>query len=311
MSGLDELQKGLSIFNDSVQRFVTTNALSNASTELDKINQQTFEKEEQKIQAKQAISDQLALTLGGAGVPATTIQETAGRFGIGAERQAMTAEAQRSQGSQQQFQGGENAKQRKLQWDIANLKDPNAGRAEKLTKQTADRLERARKTFLSTSKGAFETVNKASMALRVLQAGNPIGDAAVGTWMARASSEVGALSNEDRELYMGSRGKAATAIRLIQMWKDGKLDKANRRDLMQLATLMEKKGRENLKGLAKQQAKSIKGVIKISGDDVDDQAIMDIIHPEDDFATEVTSGNGGSSQPAPAASPFMQFIRDK
>lgn len=311
MSGLDELQKGLSIFNDSVQRFVTTNALSNASTELDKINQQTFEKEEQKIQAKQAISDQLALTLGGAGVPATTIQETAGRFGIGAERQAMTAEAQRYQGSQQQFQGGESAKQRKLQWDIANLKDPNAGRAEKLTKQTADRLEKARNRFLSNGKGFFDSISKTDMAIKVLQSGNPIGDQAVGTLMAKAFGEVGALSDSDRAVYMGSKGLADNATRMINLWKSGKLDDSNRRDLIKLATVLNSKSKEKLKEFAKLQAKSVKGVIKAAGDDIDDETILNIINPEDDFATEATSGNGGSSQPAPSASPFMQFIKDK
>lgn len=309
MSGLDELQKGLGIFTDSVQRFVTTNALSNASTELDKINQQTFENEEQKLQARQAISDRLALTLGGAGVPATTIQETAGRFGIGAERQSMIAESQRSEASMQKFNSGENTKDRKLRWDIANLDKTGSGRAEaKLTQQTADRLERARQRFLQNSKGFFDSVSKSDMAIKVLQSGNPIGDQAVGTMMAKAAGEVGTLTDKDREIYMGSRAAAQTAMRLIERYKSGKLAVSDRRDLIQLATVMNKQAKAKLKTFAQAQAKSIKGVIKLAGDDVDDESIMNVIHPAEDFED---ASSGGSSQPAASGNDFMQFLKDK
>lgn len=318
MSGLDELQKGLSIFNDSVQRFVTTNALSNASMQLDNINEQVYKNEAEKQQAKQIVSDKLAMGLAQAGVPATTIEQTAGRFGIGADRQSMLTEAQRSEASQQSFNAVENAKDRQLKRDLAksSLEVQFGKNGTRLSTQTASRLERARKSFLNVGKKSIEAAGQAQTALQLLTSGNPVADNGIGTFMARASSEVGNLTEAEREMFLGSKSVPRWATRVIQRWASGNLANADRRDLIKLATTMKKAAEHRLNEYAKNEMDSVKTIIKVSGDSIDDKALSDAIFPRSDLTPTTTPGSmstdaNSSSSGNGGAPDFMKFLRDK
>lgn len=315
MSSLDELQQGLNIFHDSVQRFVTTNALSNASQQLDQINQQVFKNENEKLQARQAVSDSLAINLAGAGVPATTIQETAGRFGIGADRQSMVQEAQRSQESSQQFTASENAKNRQLERDLSKqkLEMMVSSTGGKLSNITANRLEKARKNFQQQSKVPLESYNKADIALKMLSAGNPVADTAIGNFLVRASGDVGNITEAEREVYFGSRSLPRWATRIIQRGANGKLTDADRADIMKFASIMRNVANDRLNKTADQEIGSVKTIIKVSGDNIKDNILRDAIFPQSDLAYNSASSQSATSPNSPAQ-PNMdvfKFLRDK
>lgn len=297
MSGLDDLKKGMDLFRDEVNRFVTTSALGNARKQLNNLSNQQL-KEDELMQAQQQVSDNLAMTLAGADVPATTIQQTAGRFGITAERRSVNQEAMKRQDDQQAFQGGENAKNRQLQRDLAKTTlEAQFGKAGKrLSAQTASRLERGRKNFLRVGKKALEAVNQSHTALSLLSSGNPVADQAIKTFMARATGEVGNLTEAEREMFAGSPQLHRQAKRIWDRYlRTGKLAPGDRKDLIHLATTMRNSNRTALRRVKDNEMKSIKAIVRVAGDDVSDEVLGDAIFSE---AEEITNNlpDGGSSK---------------
>jgi hypothetical protein len=102
-------------------------------------------------------------------------------------------------------------------------------------------------------------LNEINIALDILEAGNPVGDKAIVNFLARATGEVGALTEGDKEAFKGSSEITAKIKQLYQTYlADGKLTEENRQYLISFAKDMQDGNRRNkarrLEELADQKA---------------------------------------------------------
>ena len=110
----------------------------------------------------------------------------------------------------------------------------------------------------------------------ILELGNPIGDASVTTFMAKASGEVGALSEADKRPYGGSQAFNAKFQQAALNYAKGTLTDENRQFLMQLADTMGSKAQSNMKQRATQMSKQY-GQLR----DFTPEQIIDLVGYED------------------------------
>ena len=74
----------------------------------------------------------------------------------------------------------------------------------------------------------------------VLNSKNPIGDASITNFLARASGEVGALTEEDKKPFKGSRAILDSISRIGKEYATGRLTDSDRKYMMDLAEIYEK-----------------------------------------------------------------------
>lgn len=89
----------------------------------------------------------------------------------------------------------------------------------------------------------------------LIQSNNPIADAAIPTFMARASGEVGNLSEADKAPFGGSQSLSQRIIRTIEKAASGRLDETDRQFVLQLSDVMQRTAAFNFNRLAEQRAK--------------------------------------------------------
>ena len=77
--------------------------------------------------------------------------------------------------------------------------------------------------------------------------GNPITQEAAKTFAARASGEVGALSDQDRASFGGSKAIVARINQVMEQATTGKLSDENKKFMKELADKFENAGRRDLK----------------------------------------------------------------
>lgn len=97
---------------------------------------------------------------------------------------------------------------------------------------------------------------------------NPIAAAAIPTYMARASGEVGNLSEADKAPFGGSQAIKNRLEAALKQQATGQLTEANRTFLMQLSDTMEKSAEENLDRRAMEFANQYSRSSKISPHDL-------------------------------------------
>jgi hypothetical protein len=85
----------------------------------------------------------------------------------------------------------------------------------------------------------------ASTVLDLVRSENPLGHAAVPTFLARASGEVGALTEADKAPFGGSRSLSSRISQSVEQYKTGKITKENLQFIERLADTMQKNALKN------------------------------------------------------------------
>lgn len=85
----------------------------------------------------------------------------------------------------------------------------------------------------------------ASTVLDLVRSKNPLGHAAVPTFLARASGEVGALTEADKAPFGGSRAISSRISQAIEQYKTGKITQENLQFIERLADTMQKNAIKN------------------------------------------------------------------
>lgn len=87
---------------------------------------------------------------------------------------------------------------------------------------------------------------QSAITIRDMVNGNPITQEAARTFAARASGEVGALSDQDRAAYGGSKALISRINQFAQQAATGELTEENRKFMIQLADLFEKSAKRDI-----------------------------------------------------------------
>lgn len=135
-------------------------------------------------------------------------------------------------------------------------------------------------------KKSQQMIDGASTIEELATSDNPIAAASIPTFMARASGEVGNLSEADKAPFGGSRAIAERLEAAAVQAANGRLTSDNRAFILQLAELMKKRGRDNQVNLAKIRARQYS-----SG--------SDFLSEKDILATLVPEINESPSQAEP------------
>jgi hypothetical protein len=105
-----------------------------------------------------------------------------------------------------------------------------------------------------------ESIDSAKLIRGMVDSDNPIAAAAVPTIMARASREVGNLSEADKAPFGGSQAMLERLNQIIKTAGSGRMTEANKSYVRGLANLFEKNGRDAKKRLASERAKGYSSI---------------------------------------------------
>lgn len=115
-------------------------------------------------------------------------------------------------------------------------------------------------------KKAQQSIDAANTIRGLVDSGNPIAAAAIPTFMARASGEVGNLSEADKQPFGGSQAIYAKIEAAAKQAADGKLTAENAKFITDLSNIMEKRAQANIDKLARLRAKQYSGASDFMGE---------------------------------------------
>jgi hypothetical protein len=310
--GFDDLIKGATFLQGSLQQLAISNSVNDARERIAQINQQELDRSK-ALQASQQVANDLALRLAGSGANAATIEQTAGRLGITAPQETAQIADKERQGSQQEFTREENQKNRENQYAIASLgiEAAKESAGARMDQKQATFLKDYQKMFNQEARKIKSASNQAGLALEVLKAGNPIGDNAVGTFMARLSGEVGNLTEAEREMFKGSNATARKANSLVSKYKSGKISAADRADLIQLASVMTKANKRALDDVHSTVSKQAFKGLKAAGAKVNYKDVKEAIFEpsiDNEGTTDVPAGGMSAPEASGGSDDFMKYI---
>ena len=116
-------------------------------------------------------------------------------------------------------------------------------------------------------KKAQQSIDAANIIRELANSQNPIAAAAIPTFMARASGEVGALSEEDKAPFGGSRSIIERLQAVAQQSASGKLTAENAGFIRQLAGIMEQRAGSNMDSLARLRSRQYGKASDFLGED--------------------------------------------
>ena len=141
-----------------------------------------------------------------------------------------------------------------------------------VSKFTADPAVRKHQTALES----------AGMIAELANSGNPIAAGAIPTYMARASGEVGALSEADKAPFGGSQAILSRLEAAVTQKAAGKLTPDNQAFINQLSGIMAKRAKANMKSLARTRAKQYGK----ASDFLNEDEIYSTLYTDDDDSGE-------------------------
>lgn len=152
------------------------------------------------------------------------------------------------------------------------------------------------------------SIEAADTVIDLISSNNPIADSAIPTYMARASGEVGALTEADKAPFGGSQALLARIGQAFQQSKSGKLTPENREFVRQLAETMKASAVRNQINAAKKFSEQYSKV----GSYGTAQDIEATISPDLTMQTEPTTSPANPAAPPPSGlNPSSQNILDK
>lgn len=257
---LDSLLKGLDRFSAGMDRYAQNKAIGEATTQAEALATNAELDAEERVNQLDMLATNLRLKLMGAGASAA-VAETAGASIGMTPYQRATIEAN------QATQAAKSAR-------------TTAASESKAQQQLTDLKIGAQKDFPTVYKNVPDlqkSIDQAEMASDILSSNNPIGDTAIGTFMARATGEVGNLTEAEREVFRSSPALKARFDQLVTTWKSGRLSDENKRSIMDLARTM---GEASKRQLARQARDFATSRAKAIGGDVTPASILELVSPQ-------------------------------
>jgi len=117
---------------------------------------------------------------------------------------------------------------------------------------------------------AVQMATSANTITKLLEEGNPIADQSIPTFMARASGEVGNLSEADKAPFGGSRALVEMMSAVVEKAQSGQLTPENREFVKAVAQVFMRTANQNLRSIAQRNARQYSKASGISEKDVFD-----------------------------------------
>lgn len=146
-------------------------------------------------------------------------------------------------------------------------------RAEKLDQRTQDKILRTGERLSSVAKKNIEAYDQASTLIDLLEANNPLADNAVPTFAARATGEVGNLTEAERAAFGGSKAIQRKLARWAKAATTGKLTDADRGDLLKLSKILQKGAARGVRKKAGLLSKQLGSVLDLDPSEIENQIL--------------------------------------
>lgn len=250
---LDTLLKATRAFKEGISEFQTEQAVNDAREQL---NQLTYDEKNKGafLQQQAKVANDLALRLTAAhAAPQVIAQATSGLLAPASVTQTNEAQAQ-MQAQSEKFKAVENQLNRESAEKIAGIRSTGANDMRK-SAQEVRFLKDVQQQFNTAAKKPIDALNQINVAKEVVSTGNPIGDKSVTNFLARASGEVGALTEADKAPFGGSQALDQKLAQATENMKSGKFTPANRELVKNLLDTFEKVNKANIEKIRQQHAK--------------------------------------------------------
>lgn len=270
---MSDLLESIKMFGEGLVSLNKQSAIKDARAKLAEMNA-SVAKEDEKLAFANQIGQDLALRLTGAGAAPAEIQAVTEGLVPSASGQAANASSQKMQ--EASHRNAEKLKQIDVESDAAAAKNKlegehkNAVRLKQMEIDAAKDLQTMKNEALvgkqKAKQGAFLTgyqnkYNKETEKLnqgiqvmdtadQVLRMGNPIGDASVGVMFARASGDVGAVSDYAEQKFKGSKGLLERIAQAKSEWSSGTMSEDNRKFMLELSQKYREAKKKQIKEVA-------------------------------------------------------------
>jgi hypothetical protein len=311
--------------------FAIAQGINRATEQVDALTQQQQMTLMQRRQAQDAIAKQMALDLTRAGASQSQI---AGAY------QSIAPEAIKDSNDAirvgtmagdsemlklgQQLQKSENKPRFDLQDDqqthdsqmldkrlAADMRIAGMKQDKKFTDQEFATIKDYQKRLETTAKKNFDAIQQARTAKELANSGNPLADNALPTFMARATGEVGNLTEAERAPFGSSRDLVSRIQQVSKNLANGKLTDDNRKFVIQLADTFEKRNRAAVESTADRMARQAGSLLRADPADIRGR----ILPADFDAAFGAAPASGGGAAPGlPAGIPqgsVLTTVRDK
>lgn len=287
----NELFQAMQMFKQGAQELATSTAISQATEQVNQIRTQ-IENEGQQRQALMQTANDLALRL--AQVGATGQQINAAFEAINPQQFGSPEQMQLfGAGNNSQFleETGERLiKERENRKLLAELRKAQFTQTKGLGKEVRQNVKDRQKEFNRLAKDQLDILDKVNGATASLDLQNPIADQAMGTLMAKASGEVGNLTEAERDMFRGSPALTRRAQALFTKMKSGILTDADRNDLRELIETYKDMASTAVRGRAKLVSSQMSGNLGM-----DEEEAMKLILPTSAFESVSRTGNNSKA----------------
>jgi len=286
MSFIDDLNKAVGMFDQQVQTFKTTQAFAKATEQINQINTNVVKEMDKRV-AINGAAQNLAQELAAAGAPTARIQAAFQAFSAqslpSAEEQIAVGVQQQDpklveRGQTQQRATGQVAQDFKK--ELMSMQRKQSLTVDKSLRGLVDQRQRE---FNSKTVKMVESYKQADMAFEALKLKNPVADSAIKTMLAKASGEVGNLTEAEREMFAGSPDLKSKAARLLKQSTMGTLPEQDRVFLRELLSTYKSTNEKYIKRYGENIAKQISGN---TGKSIEES--MSLIMPGDFLGTAVS-----------------------
>ncbi len=294
----DNLIKAMGVFSQGMTQLNVARATNEAQEQLNALNAQELD-QKARLEAQSQIGNNLALRLQRAGASAADISATAGRLSVSGGEEAQLQNAQTQQEMTQKFKHDENEQLHKHQLELKRMDMEIAGRkvGAKLTEHEMGFIDKTQKAFETAARKPLEALNNIQLAKNALTSNNPIADKSIVNFLARASGEVGALTEADKAPFGGSTALVAKMKQAAANAATGRFTPENKKLVSQLIATYEKTHRQNVAGIRDRISKRAANTAKVGGYDLDQNKISTMIYS--DSVEEAPQ----AAAPAPPAAP--------
>lgn len=272
MSFIDDLNKSVGMFNQSVQGYTTQRAFERARQQVDEIKT-TMDEGAAQREALNSTSQQLAQDLLQAGAPISRVQAAFQAFSPAplpsAEEQIQKGvmfddPALVTQGQEIQEETSKVAFNQKRKLALEGLRKQQTVVTKQFEKEKRQRIDLRQREFNRNARDNFKALDQASTAALALKLKNPVADSAIKTMLAKASGEVGNLTEAEREMFAGSPALARRAARLSKLAALGTLPDADRKDLEELISVYQENSVRGIQSRAQMVAGQLAQTIDVS-----------------------------------------------
>lgn len=222
MSGLDDLLKGIAVFNQGITQLATSRAINDANEQVQMLNSQELDRG-QRLQAMTAVGNELSMRLGAAGADAGMINQLTSQLAPSAGAQFQAEENKQLQASSQAFQAEENERERAFRLELENRQRANEASkdARKRQKDLGAFMTTYQKEFNAKTAKATEALTMSKTVQDILKSGNPTGARSIGLFMAKLVQGGSQLSDAEREIFDSSPDIANKARSIAQKYRTG------------------------------------------------------------------------------------------